>query len=181
MTSDVQISKTLSYWLRHRPDAAGLELSSEGWASVDAILAALDRESIVADWERLLHVVDTNDKARFEISADGDRIRARQGHSITVDGAWVRAAPPEILYHGTVERFLASIKATGLLPMKRHHVHLSPDAETATRVGGRRGSPIVLQIHAARLASDGGEFFVTENRVWLISHVPPAYLDVMSG
>jgi len=179
MTSDIQISKTLSYWLRHRPDAAGLELSSEGWANVDAILAAFDRENIDADWERLLHVVDTNDKARFEISGNGDLIRARQGHSITVDGAWVRAAPPDVLYHGTVERFIASIKATGLLPMKRHHVHLSLDAATAARVGSRRGSPIVLRVHAARLASDGADFFVTENKVWLVSHVPPAYLEVM--
>lgn len=176
MTTDIQISKALSYWLRHRPDAAGIDLTPEGWADVDAILAALTRSDMPVDWERLTHVVDSNDKSRFEISGDGQKIRARQGHSIEVEGSWQSAAPPSILYHGTIERFWPAILAEGLRPMKRHHVHLSPDEETARRVGQRRGPPLILHVDAASLAAAGGQFFLTSNNVWLIAAVPPAFL-----
>ena len=116
MSSDVQISKTLSYWLRHRPDAAGLSLSPEGWADIDAVLAAFVNEKTPVDWERLLQVVETSDKARFQISADGGRVRARQGHSVEVEADWTKAKPPEQLFHGTrpVKAVLREPAATSL-------------------------------------------------------------------
>jgi putative RNA 2'-phosphotransferase len=172
--SDVQISKTLSLWLRHKPEAAGLALSPEGWADVDGILAALS-----IDWERLLHVVETNDKSRFELSVDGARIRARQGHSIQVEADWPRATPPERLYHGTIARFWAAIQTEGLKPMTRHHVHLSPDVETARRVGQRRGAPVVLVVDAAAMTRAGEQFYLTSNGVWLVNHVLPSYLRIL--
>ncbi len=177
MVNDVQISKTLSYWLRHRPDAAGLELDAAGWAPVEAILAALAAEVPGTDWDRLLEVVELNDKRRFEISGDAQRIRARQGHSVEVSGDWPVTPPPDRLFHGTVERFLPAILQDGLKPMRRHHVHLSGDPETATRVGARRGQPVVLTVVAARLAATGVEFRLTSNGVWLVDRVPPAYLE----
>jgi putative RNA 2'-phosphotransferase len=61
--------------------------------------------------------------------------------------------------------------------MGRHHVHLSRDVATATRVGARRGKPVVLEIAAARMASDGYDFYVTGNGVWLVAAVPPTYLS----
>lgn len=42
----------------------GLQLSDSGWAPVDAVLAALARDGQVVDWNRLLHVVESNDKQR---------------------------------------------------------------------------------------------------------------------
>ena len=57
--------------------------------------------------------------------------------------------PPPVLYHGTVERFLPSILATGLRRGSRQYVHLSPDAATAERTGRRRGAPVVLVVDAA--------------------------------
>jgi putative RNA 2'-phosphotransferase len=169
---DVTLSKTLSYWLRHKPPAAGLELDVFGWANVDKILAALAEQNIPADWEALIRMVETNDKRRFELSADGEFIRARQGHSVNVEADWKPAVPPPILWHGTVERFLKAILAEGLKPMARHHVHLSADPKTAERVGRRRGSPVVLMIDAKRLADQGQSFWVTGNGVWLTEHVP---------
>jgi putative RNA 2'-phosphotransferase len=176
MTTDVQISKALSYWLRHRPDVASLELSRDGWADVDAVLAALGRTNLHVDRDRLLRVVDFNDKGRFEFSTDSDRIRARQGHSIAVDLDWPRGDPPARLYHGTVERFLPPIMAEGLKPMRRRHVHLSADRETARRVGQRRGTPIILEIDSAAMAEAGMAFFLSGNQVWLTDHVPPAFI-----
>jgi putative RNA 2'-phosphotransferase len=175
----VELSKTLSYWLRHKPDAAGLELSSDGWAEVDAVLAALAREKSGCDWAELLHVVETSDKKRFELSADACRIRARQGHSIEVDLDWPPTVAPGTLYHGTVERFLKPILAEGLRPMARHHVHLSADIDTAIRVAQRRGKPMILIIDAQRMESEGHLFRLTSNGVWLADAVPPAFLRLL--
>lgn len=176
MASDVQVSKTLSFWLRHRPEAAGLFLSLEGWSPVDLVLAALERQGLQVDWDRLLHIVETNDKARFELSADCVRIRARQGHSVQVDADWAEATPPNVLYHGTVDRFWASIQNESLKPMKRHHVHLSADRETARQVGMRRGSPTILLVDVGALVAMGRKFYLTSNGVWLVSEVPPEFL-----
>lgn len=176
MSTDQNISKTLSFWLRHRPDAAGLTLDQQGWTDTDAILSAFAAEGLDCDWERLLAVVESSDKQRFELSADSSRIRARQGHSVEVALDWPQVAPPALLYHGTVERFLPAIRAEGLRPMRRHHVHLSPDEATATIVGNRRGKAIILTIRAEDMAADGHAFFLTGNGVWLTDHVPAAFL-----
>jgi len=176
MPDPVRLSKRLSLWLRHQPEAAGLTLDPQGWTEVDAVLAGLERAGMPIDWPTLLRLVDDSDKQRFELSADASRIRARQGHSVAVDLDWPQAAPPTLLYHGTVEPAMPAILGEGLKPMRRHHVHLSPDIATATRVGARRGAPVILAIRAAALAEAGQVFLLTGNGVWLTDHVPPAYL-----
>lgn len=173
---DVKLSKTLSFWLRHRPDAARLQLDASGWADVDSVLVALGEHGHSADWETLVRAVEINDKQRFELSLDGGLIRARQGHSVSVQADWVEAVPPDILWHGTVERFLAAIIEEGLKPMARHHVHLSADRDAAERVGRRRGAPVVLAIQAKHLAERGQRFWITGNGVWLTDSVPPEAL-----
>ena len=176
MADQVRISKTLSYWLRHQPDAAALTLDPHGWTSVDAVLAALAQNGLAHDIDTLLAVVEQSDKQRFELAADLSRIRARQGHSVTVDLDLAPIEPPALLFHGTVEHFLSAILEQGLQKMNRHHVHLSADIETATRVGARRGRAIVLEIDAAAMHADGHIFFVTGNGVWLTESVPPTSL-----
>jgi len=176
MADHVRISKTLSYWLRHRPDEASLSLDAQGWARVDDVLAALEANGLANDFDTLLAVVESSDKQRFELSADVSRIRARQGHSIDVDLALDAVAPPDVLYHGTVDRFLAAIMAEGLSKMRRHHVHLSPDTETARRVSARRGRPVVLAIDARAMHAEGLKFYVTKNNVWLTESVPARFL-----
>jgi putative RNA 2'-phosphotransferase len=176
MADYVRISKTLSYWLRHRPDEASLTLDAQGWTSVDDLLAALVAQGMPGDIDTLLAVVETSDKQRFELAADLSRIRARQGHSVNVELALDPREPPAALYHGTVERFLDAIMAEGLSKMRRHHVHLSPDIETATRVGARRGKPVVLVIDGQAMRAEGLVFYVTENNVWLTNNVPARFL-----
>jgi putative RNA 2'-phosphotransferase len=121
-------------------------------------------------------VVAENDKQRFAFSEDGSRIRASQGHSIDVDLQLRAAEPPAVLYHGTASRFLKSILASGLRAGARHHVHLSADRETATRVGARHGFPAVLVVDAARMHADGIAFYQSDNGVWLTGDVKPSYL-----
>lgn len=170
------ISKTLSYVLRHRPDSIGLALDAAGWVAVDALLAALARAGTALTHAALARIVETNDKKRFAFSADGSMIRAVQGHSTPVSLGHPAAAPPELLYHGTVERFLPDILREGLKPGARHDVHLSPDEATAQRVGARRGKPAILVIQAGDMHRDGHVFRIADNGVWLIPQVPPRYI-----
>lgn len=149
----VKVSKYLSKHLRHQPERIGLVLDTQGWTEIDTLLRATAAHGFPITREELDHVVATNDKKRFAI--EGTRIRASQGHTVEVDLDLPVAEPPAYLYHGTVADRLAAIRAEGLRPMARHHVHLSPDRETATRVGARRGRPIVLSVDSRRHASRG--------------------------
>lgn len=172
------ISKKMSYALRHRPDALGLTVDEGGWASTDALLRGFE----AADWpvtlEQVQEVVELNPKQRFEFSEDGQRIRARQGHSIEVDLGYKPEKPPELLYHGTPERNREVIEREGLRKMNRHHVHLSPDIETAQIVGNRRGRCVIFKVRAADLAEAGHVFYRTGNDVWLVDEVPPEFLTL---
>ena len=172
-----KISKSLSYWLRHRPDVANLKLDSQGWAKVDDVLSAMKAHHLGGQTD-LDEAITHNDKQRFELSPDGALIRARQGHSVEVELDWPVTEPPAILYHGTVPKFVNAIMAEGLKPMTRHHVHLSPDMETATKVGQRRGKPTILSVDAARMHQDSKIFYLTDNGVWLTDAVAAKYLSV---
>jgi len=171
-----EISKKLSYVLRHRPDSVGITLDAAGWVAVDALLAALAGSGTALARAELERVVATNDKQRFAFNADGSMIRAVQGHSTPVTLGHPTAAPPELLYHGTVERFLPDILRDGLKPGARHDVHLSPDEATTRRVGARRGQPVILVIQAGDMHRDGHAFQIANNGVWLTPHVPPRYI-----
>jgi putative RNA 2'-phosphotransferase len=170
-------SKLLSYVLRHRPGSIGLALDAYGWAGVEELLARLDAQGKGVDRALLDRVVAENDKQRFAFSEDGTRIRASQGHSIEVDLQLRAAEPPAVLYHGTASRFLKSILASGLRAGSRHHVHLSADLQTATRVGARHGFPVVLAVDARRMRADGIAFYQSDNGVWLTGPVLPKYLS----
>jgi putative RNA 2'-phosphotransferase len=170
----VKVSKYLSKHLRHQPGNIGITLEHGGWVEIDTLLDAAAAHGFAITREELDRAVATNDKKRFAI--EGTRVRASQGHSVDVDLGLPPATPPAYLYHGTVARNLDAIRAEGLRPMSRHDVHLSPDRETATRVGARRGRPVVLAVDAGAMHRDGHVFHVSENGVWLTKAVPPQYL-----
>jgi putative RNA 2'-phosphotransferase len=86
--------------------------------------------------------------------------------------------PPELLYHGTVERFVQSIMSEGLRPGARQHVNLSLDKSTAAAVGLRRGPPVILAIRAEDMKADGHTFYCSTNGVWLTDQVPPKYIEL---
>lgn len=172
-----ETSKFLSYVLRHEPQSIGLSLDTEGWASIDALIAAAAKHGRTLGRALIEQVVDTSEKKRFALSEDGSSIRAVQGHSTdSVAISFEEKVPPAVLYHGTATRFLESIRAQGLLPGARHHVHLSEDRQTATSVGQRYGTPVVLTIAAGVMHEQGFKFFQAQNGVWLVSHVPSEQL-----
>jgi putative RNA 2'-phosphotransferase len=177
----VRISKLLSLVLRHEPARMGLALDPAGWTTVDAVLAGFAAAGLPITRDELAEVVRASDKQRFAFSDDGARIRANQGHSVDVELGLPPSVPPPLLFHGTVDRFLASIRAKGLLKGERHHVHLSAARATAEQVGGRRGRPVVLEVRADAMAAAGHVFFLSANGVWLTEHVPASYLVFPAG
>ncbi len=175
----ITVSKFLAKHLRHTPHELGLALQPGGWVSVDDLLTSSQRVGFAITYDELIECVETNDKQRFSFDNTGDLIRANQGHSVAVDLELEERQPPDVLYHGTVERFLASIMAEGLKKGKRHHVHLSMEIETARKVGARRGKPVILRVDAAKMFGQGFKFYVSANGVWLTDAVPPEYMETL--
>lgn len=171
------ISKFLSLVLRHKPQTIGIMLDSNGWTDVTELRTRMARHNMPVSMEELEEVVATNAKQRFAFNEDHTRIRANQGHSIDVELNLTQLQPPVYLYHGTVEKFLESIRREGLQKMARHHVHLSADIETAERVGARRGKPIILQVASGDMFAAGFAFYLSGNGVWLTDTVPPKYIN----
>jgi putative RNA 2'-phosphotransferase len=168
-------SKYLSLILRHRPEAAGITLDGHGWADVEELIAGV-RKSRPFDRETLERIVATDEKQRYSFNESHTLIRANQGHSVPVDVELPVMEPPEILYHGTGEKYAASIDAQGLLPGRRLYVHLSGDKDTARSVGIRHGKPIVYRVLSAQMSRDGFVFYRSVNGVWLTKTVPVMYL-----
>lgn len=173
----VHVSKFLSRHLRHAPQDIGLTLAPGGWVDVDTLLAGCARAGLVITCDELNEVVTKNDKQRFAFDETGTRIRANQGHSTEVDLQLEPAEPPAALYHGTSADRVAAILHDGLSKMKRHHVHLSVDIATATKVGSRHGKPVILKVDAAAMRRAGIVFYLSANGVWLTDEVPPQYLE----
>ena len=166
-----EISKHLSYVLRHRPDSIGIHLDSHGWANVSLLL-----DKMKISQAELEYVVFNNSKNRFSISDDKQSIRANQGHSVKIELGLSSKIPPNKLYHGTTMNSYEKIKKEGLLKMNRNHVHLSSEIETAKQVGSRHGKPIILVINCEMMIAENIKFYKSENGVWLTDFVNPKYI-----
>lgn len=178
MTQDlVKASKFLSLVLRHRPEEIGLTLDREGWADIGELIERAGGGGVTLTRELIAKIVATSDKQRFALDAEGQRIRANQGHSIDVDLGLEPRQPPPVLFHGTAGGAVASIRAKGLHAAQRQYVHLSPDEDTAIGVGRRHGQPVVLRIAAGRMADAGRIFFLSTNGVWLTDSVPAEFIE----
>ena len=170
-------SKFISLILRHKPETIGISLDEHGWADVQELIEGVDRfPGHSLDMETLEEIVRTDAKQRYYFNEDHTLIRANQGHSIQVDVELEERIPPDVLWHGTGEKFVPSIDAQGLLPKSRLYVHLSSDPETAKVVGSRHGKPVIYQVDCRQMVADGYKFFLSANKVWLTKHVPAKYL-----
>ncbi len=170
------LSRYIAFLLRHDPGSAGLRLDEHGWAEVEELIACVRRTRPI-DRETLERIVREDSKQRFCFSPGGGRIRASQGHSISVDVELEELTPPEILWHGTAEKYVQSILRSGLEPRTRLYVHLSGEEETALTVGRRHGKPVVFPVMAGQMHRAGYRFYRSANGVWLTKKVPAEYLN----
>ncbi|KZX17075.1 RNA 2'-phosphotransferase [Methanobrevibacter filiformis] len=165
--------------LRHAPETIYLDMDENGWIEVDQLINNAKKYSnLYLTFEIIENIINTNDKQRFTFNSTKRKIRANQGHSISIDLQLESRVPPDILFHGTTKRFLDSILEKGLKSMSHQHVHLSENEKTAINVGKRRGQPVVLIIDGKKMYEKGYEFFLSKNKVWLVNHVPPEFIDI---
>lgn len=177
----VKLSKFLALILRHQPERFDLKLDDGGWASLPEVMGIL-RGLPNFRWASrvdVMHVVEKGSgdgKKRFEVK--GNRIRALYGHSLDQPIRYEPCTPPSLLYHGTAPDNVEAILREGLKPMGRQYVHLSPDRETAVRVGHRHAKrPAVITIRADEAHRGGIEFYHPEETVYLAKRIPPAFLS----
>ena len=175
-----ELSKEISYALRHAPWEYELEMNEEGWVPVEQLLDALHRTekwSSICEAD-LNEMIEKSEKKRHEF-ADG-KIRAFYGHSMPMKILKEEKMPPNVLYHGTARRFLESIIKNGLLPQSRQYVHLSQDIETAENVGKRHDDkPCILIIDAKTAWNDGVKIYFGNEKVWLADAIPSRYIRKM--
>ncbi len=161
--------------LRHHPEVIGITLDEYGWADTAQLIAGVNRTHPL-DIESLEDIVKSDEKQRYSWNEDHTKIRAAQGHSIPVDVGLQEKEPPEILYHGSAEKYRQSIEQQGLLPRSRLYVHLSKDKTTAVNTGKRHGRPVVYLIMAGEMYRCGYPFFLSQNGIWLTKEVPYEFM-----
>lgn len=171
--------KYLALILRHKPKVIGITLDEHGWANVEELIAGIQKDRPF-NMDMLEEIVATDDKGRYSFNADKTLIRANQGHSIPVDVELEQQIPPEILWHGTGEKYVSSIDEKGLIKKTRLYVHLSKDYDTAVKVGARHGKPVIYEVAAGQMARDGHIFYQSVNGVWLTDTVPAQYLHKLN-
>ena len=171
-----KLSREISFALRHHPEKYELSLDEEGWCNINQLLAAL---RLKKKWKNITQndlemMIEKIVKKRHEIK--NGRIRALFGHSsVLVEKE--EQEPPEILYHGTVPRFIESIKQQGLKPSGRQFVHLTSDVEIAQQVGERRDDKvIILEILAQQAFENGHKFYIGNDKVWLADFINVDYI-----
>lgn len=166
-------SRKLAYLLRHDKEYG---FDRRGWRAVADLV-----ENHGYTFDELCHIVESNDKQRFEFSDNMSMIRARQGHSVHVDVELEEKEPPAILYHGTAKKNIESIFNNGISPGKRLYVHLSAEKETAIKVGKRHGEPAVLAIDTKRMRENGIKFYLSRNGVWLTEFIDSKFLNMQNN
>ncbi|HEY4784837.1 MAG TPA: RNA 2'-phosphotransferase [Bacteroidales bacterium] len=172
-----ELSKVISYILRHAPEEYTLKMDNEGWVDIDILIEVIKIKHVefgTITHKTILDLVNSFDKKRHEIK--GNRIRALYGHSLENIIKKDIVSPPTILYHGTVYENYLKIKKTGIKKMQRQYVHLSENIEQAKIVAYRRTSkPIILEIKANEAYNNGVNFY-KEGEVWLSDDIPPDFI-----
>ena len=181
MVKHEELSKFLALILRHKPETVGIQIDEHGWADVNDLIRKINTESTYEISHEILdEIVDTDDKQRYSYNSDKTKIRANQGHSIPVNVELKECIPPQTLYHGTSALAYRAIQKEGIKPMSRLYVHLSPDTQTAFKVGSRHGDPRIIYVDTVGMRRDGYKFYQSSNGVWLTKEVPSKYFIMVS-
>jgi putative RNA 2'-phosphotransferase len=174
---DMSISKFISLILRHKPGEIGVKLDEYGYIKTSDLIKGLNLKGYKVTISDIERIVAEDNKQRYSFNDDKSKIKANQGHSITVNLELQPIEPPKVLYHGTATRFSESICKEGIKKQNRQYVHLSSDVETATKVGKRHGELVIFRIDSDQMYKDGYKFYLSENKVWLTDYVPIKYLS----
>lgn len=181
--SNTQLSKQLSWLLRHGAQKEGITIQPDGFVSVSDILRH-PRYSRYYNREKLQEIVANDAKQRYTLRHNpvtgAQEIRANQGHSLVAVEAEAcleriqnSAALSEDVAHGTYYKNWERIKVEGLKRMQRNHVHfavLSGDTR-AILSGFRKDCQVLIYLNVAKVLEDKLELFRSSNNVILCAGV----------
>lgn len=178
-SKDVQISKAMSFILRHGAEKEDIKINSDGFVEINELLSHKSMKNV--NIEEILKVVENCPKKRFFLKKEFDQetekeyilIRANQGHSmknVNIDLEEIKCAKDiKIVIHGTYLKFWDKIKTEGLSKMNRQHIHLSVDLPNTKEVisGMRSNCQIAIYIDIEKAIRDGIKFYKSANNVIL--------------
>lgn len=141
-TRATQVSKKMSWLLRHGAEEEGLSFLEGGFLNVTDVLSNRKFKSMKVTFAEIQEVVAADEKQRYtmlpkpDVDATSDKpadflIRANQGHSVKIESEGLlkmitKDDAPASAVHGTTHAAWSLIVASGgLKPMKRNHVHFA--------------------------------------------------------
>mmetsp|Transcript_32081 Transcript_32081/g.49049 ORF Transcript_32081/g.49049 Transcript_32081/m.49049 type:complete len:248 (+) Transcript_32081:59-802(+) len=193
--ADSDLSRSLSWALRHSAPSLGLKMSSDGYVPVRDLLGC--NHPRFRNWSEsdIRRVVASNDKQRYSLcerrygdfhdtldeeSSDQPTlcIRANQGHTIrniSTEELLSKIAPERlsempIIVHGTyMKAWEEHIRQEGLSRMRRNHIHFASGLPTSSDVisGMRSNCQVYIFVDGKRCAEDEIDFFLSDNGVIL--------------
>ena len=177
-----ELSKTMSWVLRHGIIKLGLTMDSDGYILLDDLIKLPQiRKYTVEDVE---FIVRSNDKQRFNLITDdttGIRyIRANQGHCKEVgmlinDDSHLNKldVPMEMCLHGTNYNAYKIIKERGLSAMGRKHIHFAAGfpEDDGVKSGLRNFSKVIIHVDMKKAMDRGKTFYISDNGVILTSDI----------
>jgi 2'-phosphotransferase len=141
-TRATQVSKKMSWLLRHGAEEEGLQFLEGGFLNLSDVLANRKFRSMKVTFAEVKEVVAADEKQRYtmlpkpDADATSDKpadflIRANQGHSVKMESEGLlkpvtKDDMPASAVHGTTHSAWGLIVASGgLKPMGRNHVHFA--------------------------------------------------------
>lgn len=172
-----RLGRFISGALRHFPDDVGLKMNRRGWVEIDHLCDIMKRRYRWATRERLIALVQSDEKNRYEIN--GSLIRARYGHSVDVELDY-----PENellnLYYGASQEEVDMLLENGIQPIRQRYVHLSTSYKRANEAASvHTDDPIVLEIDAKAAQEDGISIMTVNDDIVLAECVPVDYISVV--
>ena len=185
-----QISRFLSKILRHQAIKMGFKIGSDGYLSVDELLAHPSVKNQKYTLEDLHRIVANNDKQRFSMTKRGEKwfIRANQGHSFEIPDLDLTPITDSTKYpivvHGTYFQPLPTILKDGLSIMGRTHIHFTTGefGDKGVISGMRKSAEVLIYIDLEKALHNGLKFYISANGVILspgdeTGYISPKYFS----
>ncbi|KAG2736904.1 hypothetical protein G9P44_000994 [Scheffersomyces stipitis] len=167
---DIQISKAMSYLLRHAAVKEKLAIDEDGYVQIADLLKHQRLKTFRTSTADLERVVQNDNKQRYTIKDNA--ICANQGHSIKSVGSdnlellTLETIPSEV-YHGTYRNKLGLIYSSGgLNRLRRNHIHMTSKAYSV-KSGIRYNANVLIYIDVAKCMEAGIKFYKSLNDVIL--------------
>lgn len=171
-----QLSRFLSYLLRHRPREFPLSFDRHGFVELAELVAVAQERYEGVTGADIRNLISEGEKKRFELS--DDKVRATYGHSFPVDLGLEPVKPPVNLFYGTARDLARSILRDGLKPRDRRYVHLSSSIQDAEAIGKRRDPAPAIIVVDASAAQQANITFYSSGPLFLAESVPPQFLSL---